>query len=123
MSVQDISNIIFNIKEKLTDNEFKEIMDNLMVLNKQTDSTENILVAEFYKQQFYHLPHNNNCFYFHYMNEDNTLFTNFEYDTKRMKVGDTFLYEKVFNYIDGSINENVATIVRINPKYLSLIHI
>ena len=67
MSIQDISNIIFNVKEKLTDNEFKQIMDNLMVLNKQTDNKENLLVSEFYKQQLYYLPCNNNCFSFHYI--------------------------------------------------------
>lgn len=40
MTSQELSNMIFDIKEKLTDKEFKDIMDKLSVKNEEEDKLE-----------------------------------------------------------------------------------
>ena len=65
MSAQIISNIVFDIKEKLTDLEFKTIMDELQTLNNtklvKTDDDVKLLMYNilyeqfsFFVQQYYH---------------------------------------------------------------------
>ena len=39
-NVRNISEIVEDIKEKLTDYQYKTIMDNLMVLNKRKEEAE-----------------------------------------------------------------------------------
>lgn len=40
MTAQELSNMVFAIKDKITDKEFKEIMDKLSVKNKEEDKSE-----------------------------------------------------------------------------------
>ena len=50
MNIKDISNFMYSIKEKLTDVEFKDIMDNLRIIEKK--QTENdIYIFEYIKQK------------------------------------------------------------------------
>ncbi len=117
MSIQNISDTIFNIKEKLTDYEFKYIMDNLMLLNKKIpeEDTEQSFINAFYRQFFHHSHQNNRYFKYQYVNQDNSIILFYEYTTKRLCIGDTFIYEKVF---DNNVVENIeATIVKISPRY------
>ena len=117
MSIQNISNIIYDIREKLTDYEFKMIMDNLMSINKQIpeENTEQSFINAFYRQFFHHSHQNNKYFKYQYINQDNSIILFYEHLTKRLCIGDTFIYEKIF---DDNVVENIeAIIVKISPRY------
>ena len=49
MNTKEISNIVYSFKEKITDKEFKDIMDNLMIIEKQ-QTLNKIYIFEFIKQ-------------------------------------------------------------------------
>ncbi len=117
MSIQNISNIIYDIKEKLTDYEFKMIMDNLMSINKQIpeENTEQSFINAFYRQFFHHSHQNNRYFKYQYVNQDNSIILFYEHLTKRLCIGDTFIYEKVFDC--NVVENNEATIVKISALY------
>ena len=49
-NVKNISEIVDDIKEKLTDYQYKTIMDNLMVLNKRKEEAEDEELEELARQ-------------------------------------------------------------------------
>lgn len=126
MSVQDISNVIFEVKEQLTDNQFKSIMDNLLVLNKQIPNKQQTITEEdwcnqFYKQYFYHSNHNNKLYKYQFLNQDGSILLFYENTSTRLCIGNTFTYEKIYDSIDGIIENVEAKVKRIMPKYTVLI--
>lgn len=115
--IQTISNIIYDVKENITDSQYKSIMECLMELNKNKQDVETDLTRDFYKQFFYHSHKNNNCFFYLYVNQDNSLWTSFEYQSFRLQMNSQFIYSKVFNSHDKSIAVSYTRIVKIMPKY------
>ena len=126
MSIQTISNIIYDIKDNLTDFQFKSIMDTLLILNKQIPTnnkkeaiTEQTFVGLFYKQYFYHSNHNNKLYKYQYIMQDQSLLIFYEYLTKKVSSGFQFTYERVYD--DELIEDTDATIINITPKYCKLL--
>ncbi len=126
MSIQAISNIIYDIKDNLTDFQFKSIMDTLLILNKQLPTndkkkaiTEEDWCNKFYKQYFYHSNQNNKLYKYQYIMQDQSLLIFYEYTTKRVCVGNHFIYERVYD--DELIEDTDATIINITPKYCKLL--
>ena len=111
--IQNISDVLYDVKHHLTDYQFKTVMDNLMLLNQSKDTTESQISNEFFKQFFYH--HQNTYFDYKFTKDDQSIFVCFENFAYKLKHGSTFLYEKIVD--NGSIQEVHATVVRINPKY------
>jgi hypothetical protein len=50
MTCQELSNMIFNIKEKITDKEFKDIMDALGIVHKK-DEKQDVYLFKYYKMK------------------------------------------------------------------------
>ena len=50
MTSQELSNMIFNIKEKITDKEFKDIMDALGIVHKK-DEKQDVYLFKYYKMK------------------------------------------------------------------------
>ena len=102
--LQNISNIVFDIKEKLTDLEFKSIMDELQKINNN-----NMDDCYFYKQKFYHSSQANVFFMYIFCEQDNTIrCCNLkEKVVKNLKNGDEIVYNQ----------EKKCKILKINPKY------
>ena len=122
MSIQDISNIVYDIKENITDKQFKSIMDNLLIINKQLPNnqqtiTEETFVNMFYKQFFYHSNHNNKLYKYQYLIQDGSILLFYENTSTRLCIGNTFTYEKIYDSIDGIIENVIAKVKRIMPKY------
>lgn len=115
--INTISDIIYDVKEKITDAQYKSIMECLMELNKNKEDIETEMSRDFFKQFFYHSHKNNNCFFYMYVNQDNSLFVSFEYKAFRLYLNHQFLYSKSFNCVDKSITVSYAKIVKICPKY------
>lgn len=115
--ITTISDIIYDIRENLSSIQYKTIMECLMELNKKKDDDETELTRDFFRQFFYHSPKNNNCFFYMYVNQDNTLWASYEYKSVRLSIDYSFLYSKTFNCIDKTITKTNARIVKIMPKY------
>ena len=115
--IETISDIVCDIKENITDIQYKTIMECLLELNKKKTDDEIELTRDFFKQYFYHSPKNNNCYYYMYVSQDNSLWLSFEYKSHRLYVNNEFLYSKTFNCADNSINLTYAKILKIMPKY------
>lgn len=117
MSIQIISDIIYDNKEKLTDNEYKIIMDNLMILNKYTDDLELKLTREFMEQFFYHSHLNNPLFLYIYCNHDLSLRVMYKGFIKYLKIGELILFEKYYNTTTKEYLEIKGKVEKIMPKY------
>ena len=125
MSVQDISNIVYDVKDSLTDYQFKSIMDMLMDVNKQLPNNQQTLTEEdwcnlFYKQHFYHSNHNNKFYKFQYLIQDGSILLYYDNTINRLCIGHKFIYEKVFDSFDETIENVEATVKRVMPKYTVL---
>lgn len=123
MSIQNISNVIFEIKEQLTDKQFKTIMDELMNVNKQLPNnqlTENDWCNLFYKQHFYHSNTNNRFYKHQYLIQDGSILLYYDNTINRLCIGHKFIYEKIFDTFDDTIENVEATIKRVMPKYTVL---
>ena len=119
MATQEISNIIYDIKEQISDQQFKTIMDNLMELNKlkKDEDSEDELKKEFFRQFFYHSHKNNNCFFYQYNNQNNSIWTSFVYQANLFNINDQFLYSKTFDVLTHEIKVSYARITKIMPRY------
>ncbi len=117
MSVQTISNIIFDNKEKLTDGEYKTIMDNLMIFNRYTDDLETRLSREFMEQFYYHSNTNNKLFNYFLWNGGISINSKISHIGYIKYPSDTILYKKCFNKTTKQYVEVKAKIEKIMPKY------
>ena len=93
-AVQNISNIVFDIKDKINDLEFKTIMDELQKINNNNMDDYN-----FYKQKFYHSSQANVFFMYIFCEQDNTIrCCNLKQKViKNLKNGDEIFYNQEKN--------------------------
>lgn len=121
MSVQNISNIIYDIKEKITDGEYKNILDELMMINKQLFSKDEMNFSnKFFKQFFYHNHQNNKCFKYQYIQHDNSILLFHDFMTTRLCQGDDFIFEEIYNSFNNTVEIIKAKILKISPRYTIL---
>ena len=107
MSVEKITNIIYDFKEKLTDLEYISVMNELKkIYNTQTNKPDDY---KFYKQKFYHSLQANAFFMYIFCEQDNTIrCCNLKQKVvKNLKNGDEIVYNQ----------EKKCKILKINPKY------
>ena len=107
MSAQKMTNVIYDLKEKLTDLEYITVMDEL----KKIYDTEAYKPDDynFYKFFFYHSSQANAFFMYVFCEQDNTIrcCNRKEKVIKNLKIGDEIDYNQ----------ENKCKILKINPKY------
>ena len=87
-SVKVVFEIIENIKQNITDNQYKVIMDNLMVLNKskkelQSNAKYIIEKMQLYEDVIYFIDFNYNMTYL--INDDKLEIKNISYDYNKYK--------------------------------------
>ena len=132
MSVlQNLSDIVCDIKEKLTDLEYKSIMDELQTLNNtklvKTDDDVKLLMHNFlfeqfsfFVQQYYHSSKNNKQFVCVYTEQDGILTCRHLSSIKQLKKGDEIVYKKDFDNNTVSSTVKKCIIDKIMPKYTIL---
>ena len=128
--INTISDIIYDVKQNITDAQYKSIMDCLMKINnehlenKKIENTEEKLTKDFFRHFFYHSHKNNNCFDYMFNKDDNSLWVSFDSHSTQLDLNNnhSFTYSKKFISRDQSIMISYFRIVRIMPHY-SIINI
>jgi hypothetical protein len=118
-TIQHISNVVFSIKDKISDGEFKDILDNLMKLHQVEDEDQK-MINLYYKTFWFHSHKNNYCFHYCYNLKNNTLTTIHENNIQTFAVGNEITYELEYHYDTKETIDHKAKITKITPKYVHL---
>lgn len=120
--INTISDIIYDVKQNITDNQYKTVLESLAKLVPTTKDHDNLLAEytnDFYKQFFYHNHKNNFQFSYTYFQQNNILWIqhrgSFPY---QININQQYLYSKTFDPLTRDITFCYARILKIMPKYV-----
>lgn len=119
--INTISDIIYDVKQNITDNQYKTVLESLAKLVPTTKDHDNLLAEytnDFYKQFFYHNHINNFQFNYTYFEQSNTLWIQHTgVSPHQISINQQFLYSKSFNPTTRDIKISYARVLKLLPKY------
>jgi hypothetical protein len=119
--INTISDIIYDIKDKLKDHEYKTILECLAKIVPIAKEDDKLLIDytnDFYKQFFFHHHKNNFQFNYTYFQQSNILWIKqIGSMPHQISINQQYLYSKSFNQSTRDIECCYARVLKIMPKY------